>query len=66
VGLAGAVLVAAAPFRPVQAVGPVAPGRRDDGAAQEPHKFRDGDRDQPCIGSELASCWRCTATAAAR
>jgi hypothetical protein len=28
-------------------VGPVTPGRRDDGAAQEPQQFRHGDRDQP-------------------
>jgi hypothetical protein len=34
VGLAGAVLVAASPGRPVQPAGPVSPGWRDDGVAQ--------------------------------
>ena len=48
-GLAGAVLVAASPGGPVQPVGPVSPGRGDDGAAQEPQQFRDGDRDQPGV-----------------
>jgi hypothetical protein len=32
--LAGAVLVAPPPVRPAQPVGPVSPGRRDDGVAQ--------------------------------
>ena len=45
-GLAGAVLVAASPGGPVQPVGPVAPGRWDDGVAQEPQQLWDGDRDQ--------------------
>jgi hypothetical protein len=48
-GLAGAVLVAASPGGPVQPVGPVPPGRRDDGAAQERQQLRDGDRDQSGI-----------------
>jgi hypothetical protein len=48
-GLACAVLVAASPVRPVQLVGPVSPGWRDDGVAQEPQQFRDGDRDQPGV-----------------
>ena len=43
-GLAGAVLVAAAPGGPVQPVSPVAPGRWDDGVAQEPQQLRNGDR----------------------
>ncbi len=45
-GLAGAVLVASSPGGPVLAVGPVAPGWRDDGVAQEPQQFRNGDGDQ--------------------
>jgi hypothetical protein len=49
VGLAGAVLVAASPVRPVQPVGPVSAGRRDDGVAQEPQQLREGDRDQPGV-----------------
>ena len=49
VGLAGAVLVAASPVRPVQPAGPVPAGRRDDGVAQEPQQLRDGDRDQPGV-----------------
>ena len=48
-GLAGAVLVAPAPGRPVQPVRPVAPGRRDDHVAQEAQQLRDGDRDQPVV-----------------
>jgi hypothetical protein len=48
-GLAGAVLVAASPGRPVQAVGPVTPGWRDDGVAHEPQQLWDGDGDQPGI-----------------
>jgi len=43
-GLAGAVLVAAAPVRPVQPVGPVSPGRRDDDVAQEPQQLRESTR----------------------
>ena len=45
-GLAGPVLVVASPDRPVQPVGPVAPGWRDDCAAQQPQQFRGGDGDQ--------------------
>ena len=45
-GLAGPVLVAAAPLRPVLAVGGVPARRRDDGAAQHAQHFRNGDRDQ--------------------
>ena len=48
-GSAGAVLVAAPPRGPVQPVGPVTPGRRDDDAPQQPHQLRDGDRDQPVV-----------------
>jgi hypothetical protein len=48
VSLAGAVLVAA-PFQPVQTVGPVPPGSRDDDVAQEPQQLQDGDRDQPGV-----------------
>ena len=48
-GLAGAVLVASSPGGPVQPVGPVSPGWRDDGVAQEPQQLRDGDRDQPGV-----------------
>ena len=48
-GLAGAVLVVAPPGGPVQPVGPVSPGRRDDDVAQEPQQFRDGDGDQPVV-----------------
>jgi hypothetical protein len=33
----------------VQLVGPVAPGWRDDGVAQEPRQFRDGNWDQPGV-----------------
>ena len=47
VGLASALLVASPPVRPVQPVGPVLPGWRDDSAAQEPQQFWGGDRDQP-------------------
>ena len=46
---ARAVLVTASPFRPVQPVGPVAPGRREDDVAQESQQLRDGDRDQPRV-----------------
>jgi hypothetical protein len=46
VGLAGSVLVAASPLRPVLAVGMVSARRRDDGAAQHAQHFRNGDRDQ--------------------
>jgi hypothetical protein len=49
VGLTGAVLVAASPVRPVQPVWPVSPRWRDDGVAQEPQQFRDGDRDQSVV-----------------
>jgi len=49
VGLAGSVLVAASPLRPVLAVGVVLAGRRDDGAAQHAQHFRNGDRDQACL-----------------
>jgi hypothetical protein len=48
-GLAGAVLVTASPGRPVQPVGPVSPGWRDDDLAQEPQQLRNGDRDQPDV-----------------
>ena len=47
-GLAGAVLVAAPPVRPVQPVGPVSAGR-NNGFAQEPQQLRNGDRDQPSL-----------------
>ena len=33
----------------MQPVGPVSPGRRDDGVAQEPQQLRNGDRDQPGV-----------------
>jgi hypothetical protein len=46
VGLAGSVLVAASPLRPVLAVGMVSARRRDDGAAQHAQHFGNGDRDQ--------------------
>jgi hypothetical protein len=46
VGLAGPVLVATPPLRPVLAVGVVPVRRRDDDAAQQAQHFRDGDRDQ--------------------
>ena len=48
VSFAGAVLVAPA-VRPVQPMGAVASGRRDDGVAKEPHQFPDSDRDQPGV-----------------
>ena len=48
-GLAGAVLVAASPGGPVQPVGTVLPGWRDDGDAREPQQLRDGDRDPPGV-----------------
>jgi hypothetical protein len=43
------MLVAVSPGRPVQPVGPVSPGRRDDDVAQQPQQLRDGGRDQPGI-----------------
>ena len=45
--LPGAVLVAAAPYRPGVSVGPVAAGFGDDGAAELSQQLRDGDGDQP-------------------
>src|SRR5579875_2921137 len=45
-GLPGAVLVAAAPQGPAVAVGPVAAGLGDDGAAELPEQLGDGDGDQ--------------------
>jgi hypothetical protein len=61
VGLAGAVLVAASPVRPVQPVGPVPAGRRDDGVAQEPQQFGMVTGISPVSGPEAASCWHCRA-----
>ena len=49
VGLAGSLLVAAPPLRPVLAVGAVPARRRVDGAAQHTRHFRDGARDQACL-----------------
>jgi hypothetical protein len=46
VGLPRVVLVAASPERPAVAVGLVAAGFGDDGAAESPEQFGDGDGDQ--------------------
>ena len=54
VGLPGAVLVAAAPVATsAVAVGPVAAGRGDDGAAELSQQLRDGDGDQPDVQAGL-------------
>ncbi len=50
VGLAGSVMVATSPLRPVLAVSVVAARRRDDGAAQH---FRDGDRDHAHLQADV-------------
>ena len=47
VGLPCVILVAASPERPAVAVGLVAVGLGDDGTAELPEQFRDGDGDQP-------------------
>jgi hypothetical protein len=46
VGLAGSVLVAASPVRPVLVVSVISARRRDDHAAQHAQHFTNGDRDQ--------------------
>jgi hypothetical protein len=52
--LAGSVLVAASPLRPVLAVGAVSARRRDDGAAQHAQHFRNGDRYQANLQADVS------------